>query len=255
MTQSKITVGILALQGAFLEHKLHLQKAVRHASPGSLLDTTKFEIVEVRTPEQLAAADALVIPGGESTAISLIAERSGLLEPLRQFARVDRKPVWGTCAGLILLSDEASKARKGGQELIGGLHVRCQRNHFGRQTESFECDLALPFVGDDEPPFRAVFIRAPIVEKVLTGADLTADVANDVVRAPKLDAEADDYKTAPIEVISSLPSTQGKEAGDIVAVRQGNIFGTSFHPELTPDVRLHRWWLQECVLGRGESRI
>ncbi|KAK9369247.1 class I glutamine amidotransferase-like protein [Lipomyces kononenkoae] len=254
MTQSKITVGILALQGAFLEHKLHLQKAVRQASPGSPLDTTKFEIVEVRTSEQLASVDALVIPGGESTAISLIAERSGLLQPLRQFARVDRKPVWGTCAGLILLSDEASKAKKGGQELIGGLHVRCQRNHFGRQTESFECDLSLPFVGDGEPPFRAVFIRAPIVERVLTGAD-SGDVAGDVVRAPKLDADADDYKITPIEIIASLPTTQGKEAGDIVAVRQGNIFGTSFHPELTPDVRLHRWWLQECVLGGGESRI
>ncbi|KAK9491984.1 class I glutamine amidotransferase-like protein [Lipomyces doorenjongii] len=252
MTQPKITVGILALQGAFMEHKFHLQKAIRHARPGSPLDTTKFDIIEVRTQEQLASADALVIPGGESTAISLIAERTGLLEPLRQFVRVDRKPVWGTCAGLILLSDEASRAKKGGQELIGGLHVRCQRNHFGRQTESFVCNLPLPFVGDDEPPFSAVFIRAPIVEKVLTGADATADIAEGVVRAPKL--EVDSYKHAQIEVISSLPPTQGKEAGDIVAVRQGNIFGTSFHPELTPDVRLHGWWLQECVLRRNELR-
>ncbi|KAK9375915.1 class I glutamine amidotransferase-like protein [Lipomyces chichibuensis] len=252
MTQAKITVGILALQGAFMEHKLHLQKAIRHASPGSPLDTAKFEIIEVRTPEQLGSADALVIPGGESTAISLIAERTGLLEPLRQFVRVDRKPVWGTCAGLILLSDEASKAKKGGQELIGGLHVRCQRNHFGRQTESFVCNLPLPFVGDDEPPFSGVFIRAPIVEKVLTGADATADVAEGVVRAPNLDI--DSYKYAQIEVISSLPPTQGSEAGDIVAVRQGNIFGTSFHPELTPDIRLHGWWLQECVLRRNELR-
>ncbi|KAK9247198.1 class I glutamine amidotransferase-like protein [Lipomyces tetrasporus] len=251
MTRPEITVGILALQGAFLEHKSHLQKAIGRASPGSSLDTANFEIIEVRTPEQLASADSLVIPGGESTAISLIAERTGLLEPLRQFVRVDRKPVWGTCAGLILLSDEASKAKKGGQELIGGLHVRCQRNHFGRQAESFECNLPLPFVGEEDHPFKAVFIRAPIVEKILIGAEATADVTEGVVRAPKMDCDL--FDRTEIEVISSLPQTQGKEAGDIVAVRQGNIFGTSFHPELTPDVRLHAWWLQECVLSRSKE--
>ncbi|KAK9469849.1 class I glutamine amidotransferase-like protein [Lipomyces arxii] len=246
MPKSKVSVGVLALQGAFLEHENHLQNAIRQSRPTSSLGEKDIKVVEVRTPEQLASVDALILPGGESTSISLIAERTGLLEPLRKFVRVSKKPVWGTCAGLILLSDEASKAKKGGQELIGGLHVRCQRNHFGRQTESFMCNLDMPFIGANDDPFSAVFIRAPIVEKIITERSSASGPIEDVVRAPILDGDSAEW--TPVEVIASLAESEGTEAGDIVAVRQGNIFGTSFHPELTPDVRLHEWWLQECVL-------
>ncbi|KAK7202686.1 class I glutamine amidotransferase-like protein [Myxozyma melibiosi] len=256
MTKPEVTIGVLALQGAFIEHVSHLQKAVATAKAGSKIASAQISVVTVRTVEQLSSVDALVLPGGESTSISLIAERTGLLEPLRDFVRVQRKPVWGTCAGLILLSDQASKAKKGGQNLIGGLHVLCQRNHFGRQTESFSCNLALPFTNpyDVDDLFPAVFIRAPIIEQLLDdstarlGALKIEDNSEEslVVSAPRLEADKDDATA--VEIICQLPDSTGTEAGDIVAVRQGHIFGTSFHPELTPDVRLHAWWLEECAL-------
>ncbi|KAK9478931.1 class I glutamine amidotransferase-like protein [Lipomyces japonicus] len=246
MPKQQVVVGILALQGAFAEHKNHLQKAVNIAKHGSPLASVDVIIQEIRTPEQLALSDALVFPGGESTSISLIAESTGILEPLRRYVRVEKKPVWGTCAGLILLSDEASKAKRGGQELVGGLHVRCQRNHFGRQTESFEKEIKLPFINEElEDPFKAVFIRAPIVEKLLTLQDRQVDVESEterLVKAPIFDYDSND--TTPVEIVATLDGP----GSDIVAVRQGNIFGTSFHPELTPDVRLHAWWLTEFVV-------
>ncbi|KAK9448400.1 class I glutamine amidotransferase-like protein [Limtongia smithiae] len=258
MTSPQLTIGVLALQGAFYEHITHLRAAadLKAGTPGSKLATAGVDVrvIEVRTAEHLDLVDALVLPGGESTSISLIAERTGLLEPLRSFVRVEKKPVWGTCAGLILLSNEASKAKKGGQELIGGLAVRCQRNHFGRQTESFSCALDLPFAcaSTSENPFVAVFIRAPIVERILpTDGTRPPGVKNvieeGVVYAPRMESSS---MLAPVEVIAQLPPQHegDKEAGDIVAVRQGNVFGTSFHPELTQDVRLHAWWLEECVL-------
>lgn len=150
--------------------------------------------------------------------------------------RVDRKSTWGTCAGLILLADEATGAKKGGQELVGGLHVRAHRNHFGRQVHSFQADLELPFLGDkagsggegDDStatrPFPGVFIRAPVVETILSG-----DAAGDGDR---------------VEVLGTV--ARGDEK-DIIAVRQGNVFATSFHPELTDDARIHLWWLGQVV--------
>ncbi|KAK9379241.1 SNO glutamine amidotransferase family-domain-containing protein [Kockiozyma suomiensis] len=253
MTKKMVTIGVLALQGAFIEHINHLQKAAKSAKSGSLVAGVQIKAVQVRTVEQLKSVDALILPGGESTSISLIAERTGLLVPLQEFVRIKRKPVWGTCAGLILLSDQASKATKGGQKLVGGLHVRCQRNHFGRQTESFSCDLALPFIDPNDPDdrFSAMFIRAPIIDRLLD-SDTTDNFEalslsdENVVYAPKLEADSDDRTL--VEVICRLPKTLGSEADDIVAVRQGQIFGTSFHPELTSDVRLHLWWMEECVL-------
>lgn len=188
--------------------------------------------------------------------MALIAERSNLLEPLRDFVKVDRRPTWGTCAGMILLSEAANRTKKGGQSLIGGLSVRVNRNHFGRQTESFEAPLRLSFLADGERPFNGVFIRAPIVEYVLPreerGNDVEVRAPRKVARGDVESAFADDGR---VEVIAELrrqilPGAARPLRGDassIVAVRQGNVVGTSFHPELTSDPRMHRWWLGEVL--------
>ncbi|KAL5357189.1 class I glutamine amidotransferase-like protein [Aspergillus floccosus] len=257
-----ITVGVLALQGAFYEHILLLKQAAAGWSSSS-----QWDFIEVRTPQELERCDALILPGGESTTMSLVAARSNILEPLREFVKVHRKPTWGTCAGLILLAESANRTKKGGQELIGGLDVRVNRNHFGRQTESFQAPLELPFLntpGQEEASFPAVFIRAPVVEKVLPHQEgiQTGEVERDeTIVAPSKsakDAAARDAMATDVEVLATLPgraaklvASQGtainpeKEAGDIVAVRQGNVFGTSFHPELTGDARIHSWWLRQ----------
>lgn len=175
-----------------------------------------------------------------------------------------RKPTWGTCAGLILLAESANRTKKSGQELIGGLDVRVNRNYFGRQTESFEAALNLPFLKDNggaaEPvPFNGIFIRAPVVEKVLptVPGEQTEEGARDgTVIAPAGEALIGPLANKPVEVMAILPgrgraltgkmvSAVDEEAGDIVAVRQGNVFGTSFHPELTKDPRIHIWWLEQ----------
>jgi 5'-phosphate synthase pdxT subunit len=273
------TVGVLALQGGFLEHLSLLHKAFAHlkTSYPDKWQHRNLNFIEVRNPVELSRCDALVIPGGESTTIAFIAGQSGLLEPLRQFVkyavvhcvrsvlrsssrtltwstRVERKPTWGTCAGLILLSEEANATKKGGQELIGGLDVRVQRNHFGRQVESFIADVDLPFLGQGggSVPFPGVFIRAPIVEELLTSNP--SKLANTGEQETAVDSGQG------VQVLAVLPNrTRRVQAGrdldeaddtvskvnDIVAVRQGNVLGTSFHPELTDDIRMHVWWLDE----------
>ncbi|KIW59238.1 pyridoxal 5'-phosphate synthase, glutaminase subunit Pdx2 [Exophiala xenobiotica] len=268
-----ITVGVLALQGAFLEHLVLLKRAAQYLQSQGI--TESFEFTEVRNVDQLAQCDALIIPGGESTTISLVAAQSGLLEPLREFVKVDRKPTWGTCAGLILLSEAANATKKGGQELIGGLDVRVNRNHFGRQVESFQADIDLPFLKSDESvsddPFPGVFIRAPVVEKFLPhveGIQLGEQQVAQTVVAPAKSAKDNQARGAMsshVDIMGILPGRlkkaaamgaavdAGEEVGDIIAVRQGNVFGTSFHPELTSDIRIHVWWLKQ-VLGAIDKR-
>ncbi|KAF2492924.1 glutamine amidotransferase [Lophium mytilinum] len=266
-----VTVGVLALQGAFSEHV----QLLRHAAVALKAhdSETRFDFLEIRTPQELVRCDALIIPGGESTTISLVAARSGMLEPLRDFVKVIRKPTWGTCAGLILLAESANRTKKGGQELIGGLDVRVNRNHFGRQVESFQANLDLPFLRDSVAvsgseatrPFRSVFIRAPVVEKILPHVDgIQAGEAEreETVVAPSkqpLDKLAKKELRAEVEVLARLPgdataikdeektARAAGEEGDIIAVRQGNVFGTSFHPELTGDSRIHVWWLEQVL--------
>ena len=178
--------------------------------------------------------------------------------------RAERKPTWGTCAGLIVLAEAANSTRKDGQELIGGLDVRVNRNHFGRQIESFQADLNLPFL-DNKSPFPGVFIRAPIVEKILPhvrGEQRTEHSLGETVIAPSREAASDRARSrmsSRVEVMGLLPGRlrkaaklgaevkAGEETGDIIAVKQGNVFGTSFHPELTKDTRLHVWWLEQVV--------
>ncbi|OJJ01435.1 hypothetical protein ASPVEDRAFT_130445 [Aspergillus versicolor CBS 583.65] len=261
----KITVGVLALQGAFHEHVVLLKKAAA-SLVSQQVSSSHWDFLEVRNSQELERCDALVLPGGESTAISLVAARSNLLEPLRDFVKVHRKPTWGTCAGLILLAESANRTKKGGQELIGGLDVRVNRNHFGRQTESFQAALELPFLnslGEQQSPFPAVFIRAPVVEKILPhqeGVQVDELQRDETVVAPARQAENETARKAmshDVEVLASLPGRAARlasggnavcadeETGDIVAVRQGNVFGTSFHPELTGDERIHSWWLRQ----------
>lgn len=184
-----MTVGVLALQGDFREHI-------------AMLEQLDVEAVEVRTPEELAAVDALVIPGGESTTIGRLASIYGLVEPIAQ--RCDAgMPVLGTCAGMIFL---AGSTAQGEQPQLAVLDACVRRNAFGRQVDSFEADLDV--VGLDEP-MHAVFIRAPWMEKI--GSD--------------------------VEVLASVIDTDGETHP--VLVRQGRILATSFHPELTGDTRLH----------------
>ncbi|PWW77472.1 SNO glutamine amidotransferase [Tuber magnatum] len=283
-----ITVGVLALQGAFSEHLQLLENAAEQIETPK-----KLEFAPVKTPVDLEKCSALIIPGGESTTMALIAERSNILEPLREFVKVHRRPTWGTCAGMILLSEAANRTKKGGQALIGGLSVRVNRNHFGRQVESFDTPLDLSFLGKDEAPFRGVFIRAPIVESVLPKEEKPEDVE---VRAPSkkpkgvieesfsneenveilcqlqrrlLPAEGLSAADRPLHRLDSKGEVGkayvvlegGKEncfnASSIVAVRQGNVVGTSFHPELTGDLRMHKWWLGEVLkdLTRREELL
>ncbi|KAH6632402.1 PdxT/SNO family [Chaetomium tenue] len=231
MTKTQIiTVGVLALQGGVVEHFNLLRKATSHVqSP----DSTRFTFTEVRTAPQLAQCDALIIPGGESTTMAIVARRLGLLDPLREFVKVQHKPVWGTCAGLVMLAEQAVATKQGGQEQIGGLDVRVLRNRYGTQMQSFVAGLDLASIlGEHAAPFKAVFIRAPVVEEVIseTGSQKQAGKVEvlGVCRGPGEQVE-------------------GEGKGDIVAVRQGNVFGTSFHPELTDDVRIHVWWLEQVA--------
>lgn len=175
---------------------------------------------------------------------------------------------------MILLAESANRSKQGGQELIGGLDVRVNRNHFGRQMESFQAALDLPFLreavadetsfGTSEVPFKGIFIRAPIVEKLLPNVsggsvqEAEAQVDDIVVAPSRALGMAEDEKSqgAPVEILARLHGRAAAagiemvgildaEAGDIVAVRQGNVFGTSFHPELTGDPRIHVWWLEQ----------
>ncbi len=185
-------IGVLALQGDVREH---LQ----------VLRDQGAEAVTVRRPEELARVDGLVIPGGESTTMYKLAERFGLLEPLRAAVRAGL-PAYGSCAGMILLADRLLDAPPD-QETVGGLEVTVRRNAFGRQVDSFESDIA--FEGLPGGPVHAVFIRAPWVEEAGPRVDVLARVVG------------------------------GAADGKIVAVRQGNVVATSFHPELTGDRRVH----------------
>ncbi len=182
-------IGILAIQGDIGEH----ERALREAGA---------EPVRMRVQADIDSIDGLVLPGGESTTIGMLAGECGLTEAIRGFIASGR-PAWGTCGGLILMADRAGTV----QPLIGGLDVRVERNAFGRQVDSFEADL--PIAHLDGGPFRAVFIRAPAVTEVGPGVDVLARL----------------------------------EDGTVVAVQQGRLLGTSFHPELADDLRLHRYFL------------
>ncbi|NPV57812.1 MAG: pyridoxal 5'-phosphate synthase glutaminase subunit PdxT [Anaerolineae bacterium] len=186
-------IGVLALQGDFIEHQ-------------QMLEGIGVQVIQVRLPAHLQKLDGLIIPGGESTTIGKLAVDFDLLEPLRQFGR--ERGIWGTCAGAIFLSKDIHRQ----QPLLQLMDITVSRNAFGRQVDSFEITLNVPALArvGDTSPFRAVFIRAPLIDAVQEGA----------------------------EVIASLPN------GRIVAARQGKLLATSFHPELTGDDRFHRFFME-----------
>ncbi|MFF1572187.1 pyridoxal 5'-phosphate synthase glutaminase subunit PdxT [Leifsonia sp. NPDC058292] len=194
MTAVRPHVGVLALQGDFREHI-------------AVLTSLGADAVAVRRPEELARVDGLVIPGGESSVMDKLSRTFGLAEPLKD-AIAGGLPVYGTCAGLIMLADTVLDGIRG-QQSLGGLDVAVRRNAFGSQLDSFETDLDIPALGDE--PVHAVFIRAPIVESVGEKATALASVAD----------------------------------GRVVAVEQGNLLGTSFHPEITGELRFHEYFLSK----------
>ncbi|MGW9156024.1 pyridoxal 5'-phosphate synthase glutaminase subunit PdxT [Microbacterium sp. NPDC055665] len=188
-------VGVLALQGDVREHAV-------------LLAHLGADVVLVRRPEELSSVDGLVIPGGESSVIDKLSRIFGMQEPIRTAIGAGL-PVYGTCAGLILLADTVLDGIDG-QESFGGMDIDVRRNAFGRQTESFETELVVPELG--EHPVHATFIRAPVVERVGAG----------------------------VGVLASLTD------GTVVAVEQGNLLGTSFHPEVDGETRFHERFLAKA---------
>jgi 5'-phosphate synthase pdxT subunit len=187
-------IGVLALQGDFAEHQAMLESLGAH-------------VRQVRLPAHLDGLQGLIIPGGESTTIGKLANAYGLTDVLRNFSR--EHAVWGTCAGAIFLAKDAGMA----QPLLAVMDIVIARNAFGRQVDSFEVDLNIPALANtagENPPYHAVFIRAPLIESVGPSVESLAKLEN----------------------------------GKIVAARQGNLLATSFHPELTRDTRFHQYFLE-----------
>ncbi|MBN1977992.1 MAG: pyridoxal 5'-phosphate synthase glutaminase subunit PdxT [Anaerolineae bacterium] len=163
-------IGVLALQGAFVEHE-------------KILERIGVEAVEVRLPEHLDGLDGLIIPGGESTTIGKVARQWRLLEPLLAFARSGR-PLWGTCAGMIFIAQDVVDG-KPDQPLLALMDVTVRRNAFGRQVDSFEADLDVPVLGKE--PFHAVFIRAPFIERIGKGVEVLAKLEDGAIVAVRQD--------------------------------------------------------------------
>jgi 5'-phosphate synthase pdxT subunit len=207
LTTDHLVVGVLAVQGDFAEHAAMLRRAAQEQGRDVV-------VREVRTPRDLQDLDGLIVPGGESTTIGKLLVAYGLEAPIRAAAEAGM-PVWGTCAGMILLAREI----RGGEPdaRIGLMDMTVHRNAFGRQIDSFETDLE--FKGLSKP-IHAVFIRAPLVERLGPAA----------------------------EALATLPD------GRVVAARQGRLLATAFHPELTPDTSLHGWFLESCYAAAADRR-
>ena len=186
-------IGVLALQGAFIEHQ-------------RMLARLGVETRQVRQRKHLAGLEGLIIPGGESTTIGKLLDLLEMTEPVREMGRAGL-PIWGTCAGLILLANDVGRQ----QTVLGLLDITVRRNAFGAQLDSFETNLPVPALG--AAPFRAVFIRAPLIEQL--GAGVTA--------------------------LATL------DDGTIVAAERDNFLATSFHPELTDDTRFHDYFLTKVA--------
>ena len=216
MSDSAVRIGVLAVQGDVREHL-------------TALSGLGEDVCGVRRPRELDDVDALVIPGGESTTMDKLVRAFDLQEPLRKRI-AGGMPVYGSCAGMIMLADRIADARPD-QETLGGLDITVRRNAFGRQVDSFEEVLHIPAIADvtTAPPghpstFRAVFIRAPWVEQIGEGVEVLARV------------EA------------------GPAAGKVVAIRAGNLLATSFHPEVTGDHRIHEYFARMVRAASASNR-
>lgn len=209
-----LTVGVLAVQGDVREH-------------ANALIAAGAQPVPVRRAAELTALDGLIIPGGESTVIDKLMRAFDLTEPVRA-AIAAGLPVYGSCAGLILLADEVLGG-SADQQTLGGMAITVRRNAFGRQVDSFETDLAMTGVTTPGHPMRAVFIRAPWIERVGAGVQVLATMPG----------------------MPGMPATiEGLAAGRVVAARQGNLLVTSFHPEVTGDTRVHEYFVR-LIRERG----
>jgi 5'-phosphate synthase pdxT subunit len=208
-TERPLTIGALALQGDFREHLAAMERLGARTR-------------EVRLPRDLEGLDGLIIPGGESTVMGKLMIAYGLDQPIRDLI-ARGFPIWGTCAGLILLSRVTDNALAG-QPLLAAMDIRVCRNAFGAQRESFETDISVPALGGE--PYHAVFIRAPIVESAGPGVEVLARIDPGLFDAP----------------------------GDIVAVRQGPLLGTAFHPEVTDDPRFHAYFLEIARMATVAAR-
>ena len=203
--KGEVTIGVIGVQGDIEENIAATKEALKHMQ-------LKGTVEPVRYSEEIEKVDSLILPGGESTVIStLTAIQGGTLQTIRRLVS-NGMPIMGTCAGMIMLSKRAYDRVVGEtkQQLMGNLDIVVERNAFGRQNDSFEVDLQIPFLGKDD--FKCVFIRSPIVREVGNG----------------------------VEVIATLNNK-------IIAVKQKNIFGTSFHPELSGDDRLHRQFIRTVL--------
>ena len=207
-----VRIGVLAVQGDVREHTRALSGLTASSNINAQVST-------VRRPRELDEVEALVIPGGESTTMDKLIRAFDLQEPLRKRI-ADGMPVYGSCAGMIMLADRIADARPD-QETLGGLDITVRRNAFGRQVDSFEEDLHIPAIADrttapegHPATFKAVFIRAPWVEELGDGVEVLATVET------------------------------GPAAGRVVAIRAGNLLATSFHPEVTGDRRIHEYFMQ-----------
>lgn len=218
---SMVTIGILALQGDVREH-------------AQVLEGLGVRATLVRSPGALAGVDGLIVPGGESSVIDKLTRVMGLREPLRA-AIAGGLPIYGTCAGMILLADRITGAAPG-QLTLGGIDMTVARNAFGPQVESFETQLAAPAIADT--PVRAVFIRGPVVTEVGPSAEVVATLPS----------------TSPA-VVGGLAGAEGAARPDeqIVAVMQGNLLATSFHPELCGETRFHEWLIRRADQRRERA--
>jgi len=194
-------VGVLALQGTFIEHICILRQL-------------GVEATAIRLPHEMDRVDGLVIPGGESTTMLRLMQSFKLIQPIKEVAR-NGVPIWGTCAGVILLAKNVSNYE---METLGLMDTKVRRNAFGRQIDSFEADLEIPAVG--QKPFHAVFIRAPVIEQVEPG----------------------------VEILARLPDNT------IVAARQDGLLASTFHPEFTDDPRFHSYFLSMINLRVPNDR-
>ncbi|GAA5836345.1 hypothetical protein JCM11251_001469 [Rhodosporidiobolus azoricus] len=239
-------IGVLALQGSFAEHIYALESISPSFSP-------PFKVIAVRTPADLAQCRALILPGGESTTISLLIRKSGLCEPIKEMVRVAKeggnRALWGTCAGMILLAKEIEGPTSEGWEGFDGMDVRVARNQYGRQLQSFSHALPLPFLSSSLPPssctdpLLATFIRAPVLHSILPPPSPTSPPVEPLVRLPA------DLVPSPRQAKAATGG--GTEKGpdaDVVMARQGNLLVCSWHPELNKDdPSVHEWWVREMV--------
>ncbi|GAA5945245.1 hypothetical protein JCM3775_001894 [Rhodotorula graminis] len=250
--RSPAAVGVLALQGSFAEHIAALESCT--TSTGE-----RVPVVAVRTPQDLARCRALVVPGGESTTISLLIRKSGLYEPLKDFVRRAKsgqgeRSLWGTCAGMILLAREIEGPTSEGWEGLDGMDVRVVRNQYGRQLQSFSHGVSLPFLSTPEP-LLATFIRAPILHSLLPPSPSTDSAAPPSPPVEVLARIPRELVPAPKRALAAtgLQAELGPEAAAVM-YRQGDLLACSWHPELNKgDARVHEWWLRELVLHERDT--